>query len=261
VDKTPKNFMSGNWEDLAKWWDEKQGDDGDLWHRTLIDPTVLRILGDTSRKDVLDLGCGNGYFSRRLARLGAHVTGIDSSSQIIEICREQEMHNPLGIAYHVTDASNLSMLQDSSFDIILANMTLDDIESAEGAIRECSRVLRERGRLVGSISHPCFDMGKHSGWQIEKVGLVDSVWRKVDLNYRRVFEDTFEWRLSENEHVETRWYHRPLSWYIRALHEAGFVITALEEPEPNEEFLKNTNEPWIESIPVHCVLEACKLQA
>jgi len=253
--------MLRNWEDFAKWWDEKQGDEGDLWHRTLIDPTVLRVLGDTSGKDLLDLGCGNGYFSRKLARLGAHVTGTDSSKSIIEICRKYEMHNPLGITYHVADASYLSMLPSSSFDIVLANMALDDIENAEGAIEECSRVLRERGRLVGSISHPCFDMGKHSGWQIEKIGLDTGVWRKVDGNYRRVFEDTVEWRVSENERMETRWYHRPLSWYIRVLRNAGFVVTAMEEPEPNEEFLKNANQPWIEFIPVHCVLEACKLQA
>jgi len=249
-----------DWEDLARWWDEKQSEDGDLWHRTLIDPTVLRVLGDTSKKSVLDLGCGNGYFSRKLARSGAHVTGVDSSRSIIEICREHEKRDPLGIAYHVADASDLNTLHDSSFDIILANMTLDDIRDAEGAIKECARVLRERGILVGSISHPCFDMGKHSGWQLEKVGPDIKVWRRVDGNYRRVFEDAVEWQLSENERMETRWYHRPLSWYIRVLRSAGFVITALEEPEPNEEFLKNTNEPWIESIPVHCVLEAHKLR-
>jgi len=240
--------MGGNdplkdWDDLAGWRDEKQGEDGDLWHRTLIDPTVIRVLGDVSGKTALDLGCGNGYFSRRLARLGAHVTGIDSSRPIIDICNEREKRNPLCITYHSAEASNLSMLADSVFDIVLANMTLDDIENAEGAIKECSRVLHERGRLVGSISHPCFDMGEHSVWQIEKTGLDTIVWRKVDGSYRRVFEDAVEWRLSEDGSVETRSYHRPLSWYVRTLRSAGFVITALEEPEPNEEFLKNTNQP------------------
>ncbi len=252
--------MIRNWEDFAKWWDEKQGDEGDLWHRTLIDPTVLRVLGDISGKDTLDLGCGNGYFSRKLARLGAHVTSIDSSKSIIEIAREHEIRNPFGVTYYVADASNLSMLPDSNFDIILANMALDDIENTEGAIKECSRVLCERGRFVASISHPCFDMGNHSGWQIEKIGLDTRVWRKVDSSYRRVFEDTVEWRLSETERMQTRWYHRPLSWYVRTLHNAGFVITAMEEPEPNEEFIQNTNQPWIEFVPVHCVFEACKLQ-
>jgi 2-polyprenyl-3-methyl-5-hydroxy-6-metoxy-1,4-benzoquinol methylase len=48
------------WDKLAVWMDEKQGDDGDLWHRALIDPTMLRVIGPVTGLDVLDLGCGNG---------------------------------------------------------------------------------------------------------------------------------------------------------------------------------------------------------
>ena len=48
------------WEQLSDWYDEKQGNDGDLWHRTLIDPTVIRFLGNVRNKEILDLGCGNG---------------------------------------------------------------------------------------------------------------------------------------------------------------------------------------------------------
>jgi hypothetical protein len=34
------------WGKMAYWWDEKQGDEGDLWHRALIDPPLLRLAGD-----------------------------------------------------------------------------------------------------------------------------------------------------------------------------------------------------------------------
>jgi len=247
------------WEDLAEWWDNKQGDDGDLWHRTLIDPTVSRVLGDVSGKDVLDLGCGNGYFSRKLVRMGARVTGVDSSAPIVEKAREKESRTSLGVAYYVAEAAHLAMLADHSFDIVLSNMALDDVENAEGAIRECARVLRLEGRLVVSISHPCFDMGRHSGWLIERIGLDTTVWRKVDDHYRTIFEDTVEWRIDEIQRWKTKWYHRPLSWYFRVLRDSGFVVTALEEPEPTDEFLKESNQPWIQMIPLHCVLEAHKL--
>jgi 2-polyprenyl-3-methyl-5-hydroxy-6-metoxy-1,4-benzoquinol methylase len=56
-----------SWDEHADWYDQKQGDTGDLWHRSLIDPPLLRLIGDVSGKDVMDLGCGNGYLSRRLA--------------------------------------------------------------------------------------------------------------------------------------------------------------------------------------------------
>ncbi|MDA4113976.1 MAG: hypothetical protein OK474_08015 [Thaumarchaeota archaeon] len=48
------------WDDLSDWYDKKQGEDGDLWHRALIDPVLLRLVGDPRDRDILDLGSGNG---------------------------------------------------------------------------------------------------------------------------------------------------------------------------------------------------------
>ena len=58
------------WEQMAAWYDEKMGDEGDLWHRALIDPTLLQVLGPVAGQRLLDLACGNGYLARRFARLG-----------------------------------------------------------------------------------------------------------------------------------------------------------------------------------------------
>jgi ubiquinone/menaquinone biosynthesis C-methylase UbiE len=55
------------WEQMADWWDHHLGDNGDLWHRTLIDPPVFKLVGDVAGQRVLDLACGNGYISRRFA--------------------------------------------------------------------------------------------------------------------------------------------------------------------------------------------------
>jgi hypothetical protein len=55
------------WEQMADWWDHHLGDNGDLWHRTLIDPPVFKLVGDVAGQRALDLACGNGYISRRFA--------------------------------------------------------------------------------------------------------------------------------------------------------------------------------------------------
>jgi 2-polyprenyl-3-methyl-5-hydroxy-6-metoxy-1,4-benzoquinol methylase len=59
---------ASGWAALAPWYDAKQGDRGDLWHRALIDPTLLRAVGRVRGVRLLDLGCGNGYLSRHFAR-------------------------------------------------------------------------------------------------------------------------------------------------------------------------------------------------
>ncbi len=162
------------------------------------------------------------------------------------------------IKYLQLDADNLQTLGNASFDIVLANMTLMDMKNAEGAIRESSRVLRRNGRLVASISHPCFDNGEFSSWLMEKTGYLETVSRKI-RNYREPSDTLIDWRVSPDQLRQTRSYHRPLSWYAKILSSFGFLISALEEPEPNQEFIeKDPQGHWIRDIPLHLVIEAVK---
>lgn len=246
------------WEALASWYDEKQGDSGDLWHRTLIDPPLLTVIGDPRGKTVLDVACGNGYIARKLARDGARVVGIDASAPVIERARAREIREPLGIVYHVADAGNLSMLSDATFDLVVCNMALMDIEDAEAAIREVARVLVGGGRFVASLSHPCFDQGPSSTWLIERFFRTTNVWRKI-ARYRHPFADETPWGI-EDRTAATIGYHRPMSWYARVLRDAGFLIRSLEEPEPTKEFIEGSPQgPYVVEIPLHLVIEAVKV--
>src|SRR5450755_2328523 len=78
--KESKSMSTSGWHQMAEWWDEKIGDEGDLWHRTLIDPPLIRLVDKVEGLQLLDLACGNGYLSRRFARQGAIVTGVDTNA-------------------------------------------------------------------------------------------------------------------------------------------------------------------------------------
>jgi ubiquinone/menaquinone biosynthesis C-methylase UbiE len=253
-------MSSFGWDQMADWWDEHLGDEGDLWHRALIDPPLLRLVGDVHGLRVLDLACGNGYLSRRFARQGATVIGVDANAPIVERARLREAREPLGITYYVGDAAQLALPDHATFDIVVCNMALMDIEDAAGAIQEVARVLRPRGRFVASQAHPCFDKMATSGWAIERIYPDTTIWRKMS-RYREVAVAEVPWQRIPDRVVYTRAYHRPLSWYVCALRAAGLLIAALEEPEPTEEFLAGSEQgPWIAEIPLHCVLEAWKIE-
>lgn len=246
-----------DWRDLADVFDEQQGDEGDFWHRTVLDPPLFALVGDVTDLRVLDLACGNGHNSRRLARLGARAIGVDFSDAIIARNQERERREPLGIIYHTADAARLDMLDDASFDLVVCQMALMDIPDAAAAIGETARVLRPAGRFVALFLHPCFFVPEASGWMVERMGPETTVWRKMRC-YAEPFKGRVYWR-ANGEIVYTASYHRPLSWYVRALRSAGLVLTALEEPKPSAEFLAQREDgAWMSDVPLHCLIEARK---
>lgn len=251
--------LTEDWDAMADWWDGLQGDEGDLWHRALIDPVLFKVLGSVEDLTVLDLGCGNGYVARRLARVGARVTGVDASAAMVGRAQAHEDQDPLGIAYCVADAPRLEALGDASFDAVVSNMALMDVADAAAALQEVARVLRPQGRLVASLSHPCFNVSpSSSGWAVERMDRKTTVFRKVS-RYREIFEYEFPWIHHSGREWYTTVYHRPLSWWFRAIGGSGMVVTAFEEPEPTEEFkAEEYRGSLIEQIPVHWVFEARK---
>jgi ubiquinone/menaquinone biosynthesis C-methylase UbiE len=249
--------VDDGWSALADWYDTKQGESGDLWHRSLIDPGLLRQIGDVRGLRLLDLGCGNGYLARRLARLGATVVAVDVTAGAIDRARARGDADGR-VTYRLADAAHLSELASGSFDLAYSNMALMDMPETEEALREVGRLLRPDGRFVASISHPCFDNGLDSTWLVEKSPLGRVTIGRVMRSYREPFRAEVPWAMPDGTTRRTGSYHRPLSWYARALADAGLLIEALDEPAPLPEMLGEANGegPWIAQVPLHLVIAA-----
>ena len=121
-------------------------------------PAVFALCGEVDGLDVLDLGCGEGYCTRELARRGAgSVTGVERSGEMTDLARAHEAELKQGIVYRQGDASDLSDA-DNSYDLVVGvfvynYMTLDRMQAS---FREVRRVLRPGGHFVFSVPHPAF---------------------------------------------------------------------------------------------------------
>ena len=85
---------------------------------------------------VLDLGCGQGWFSRELALRGAVVVAIDLAENLLAYAREHERDRPLGIEYHLLSAASAHLRWPNRFNLVTGCMSLHDM-SAPSAVRCC----------------------------------------------------------------------------------------------------------------------------
>ncbi|MEX0682928.1 MAG: class I SAM-dependent methyltransferase [Dehalococcoidia bacterium] len=217
--------------------------DTDFNRKLVLDDPHLRLLGDVGGKRVLDAGCGEGRFARMLAERGAAVTAFDLSSRMVALARVEEAAQPLGIEYSEADMTDLSAFGDGEFDVVVAYLTILDVEDYERAIGEITRVLRPGGQFLFSVVHPCF-YPPGAAWEPRQAGKIpiwnkDKLYLKVD-SYFPARELRF--RMWPTAPAETVNYHRPLSDYASVCREAGLLIRDIEEPAPTEEVLEKRDD-------------------
>jgi SAM-dependent methyltransferase len=116
-------------------------------------PDHLALLGDVRGRDVLDLACGEGFYTRLIRAAGARrVVGVDLSTDMIALAREQEAADPQGIDYIVADGANLPRLA-PPFQIASAAY-LFNYASTPGVLTAMARgayeALEPGGRLVAT---------------------------------------------------------------------------------------------------------------
>ena len=123
-------------------------------------PSLVSLLDVQPGRRYLDIACGNGLTSRRLASLGGQVTAFDFSASLIEKARARSANLQSLISYHVLDATDeqaLLSLGQSMFDSALSNMALFDMADLEPLFRTLPRLLKPNRMFVFSLTHPAFN--------------------------------------------------------------------------------------------------------
>ncbi|MBD2682486.1 MULTISPECIES: class I SAM-dependent methyltransferase [Nostoc] len=113
--------------------------------------TYLNLIGDVAGKSILDLACGEGFFTRLLKLNGAaRLVGVDISSKMIELARLEEASDPKKIEYIIGDVTEVGSL--GSFDLVLSSYLLNYASSKEQLLKMCQAIaihLKPGGRFVG----------------------------------------------------------------------------------------------------------------
>jgi SAM-dependent methyltransferase len=230
-------------ENAAAWiaWARTPGHDS-YWrfHRDLFLELVPPPAGRT-----LDVGCGEGRLARDLAALGHDVVGIDASPTMIAAAQESATEMEL----HLADAAGLPFA-DVSFGLVVAFMSLQDVDDLPGALCEVARVLAPGGRLCLAIVHPLNSAGSFTNGTVDASFVIEGSY----LDEART-DETFERDGLAMRFVSR---HRPLQTYTELLAANGLLVERLREPALPEAGFNGEHGPRWRRIPLFLHLRAVK---
>lgn len=196
-----------------KWTAE--GYAANAWFVSDLGTPVIALLDPKPGERILDLGCGDGALTQKIAGAGAEVIGFDASSELAAAARERGIHVDLG------DAHDLPYSQ--QFDAVFSNAALHWMTKPEAVIEGVRRALKPKGRFVA-------EMGGHGNIAAIRVALA-AVFAKRGLDF-----------------VKLRWQFYPTAEeYGALLAKYGFAVSSIDLfPRPTP--LPTGMEGWLETF-------------
>jgi SAM-dependent methyltransferase len=202
--------------------------DDPSWGVWLIPEAEVRMLPDVAGKDVIELGCGTGYVSAWLHKLGARPVGIDPTwtqlARAHSFQREFDRRFPL-----IQAPAEAVPLADASFDIAISEYGASIWSDPYLWIPEAARLLRPGGELIflvnGFLLMLCMPEDEDAAAESKLV--------RDYFGMHRI-----EW--ADDNSVE---FHIGYGDWIRLLRDNGFEVEDLIELRPGED--ATTRYPWV----------------
>ena len=236
------------WQANADFWIKIITENLDPFRLKLTNKAVLEYFKEKKNLSVLDAGCGEGYLCRQLAKSGHKTQGIDFNPKLIEAALREENKKPLGVKYTVGDIKKLPY-KNSSFDAILSNHSINELDNPKKALFEFSRVLKRGGRLIMFFLHPCFDLnpndlkGIFPQYYFQKVKITRDCYLVSGIRSPSAYS----------------YLHLSLSEWLELIEKTGFSLEKIKEPHPGIPTMKS-DEWWNKNFqkPLFILIQAQK---
>ena len=174
------------------------------------------ILGEIPRdQSVIDIGCGTGWLTSRVAQFSREIVGIDPSQKSISIA-QLEHHAPK-IHFSALSVEQYSELG-QTFDVAISNMAASSSPDLGSFIAASRKVLKKQGVYVITIPHPCF-------WPMYWGYVSDP-----NFKYQKSFAVEANFKIqNESSCLVTTHFHHPIEHYTKVLSDSGFRIDSIKE--------------------------------
>jgi SAM-dependent methyltransferase len=208
--------LAEEWEARAHAWERWTRTPGHDHHFHRYNwPAFLELIPCAGRA-TLDLGCGEGRGGGALHNLGHVLTGVDTAPSLAQLASQTGAYESVLVA----DAAALP-LADDTFDLVVAFMSLQDMDNAAGALQEAARVLAPGGYVAAAFVHPV------ASARLSREAAQQRSYFDVQRTVDEIEHDGIAFTFHQM--------HRPLHAWLALFLDAGFVIDGLREPRPSEQ--------------------------
>ena len=220
--KTLSKAEKTSWGKEASWYAEHL-EQSDTYHAKVILPNLERIVAPAKGLSILEIGCGEGFFARAFGEAGATVIASDIGKELIAVAKEKGG----GPTYHVSPGEDLTWVKPHSQDVVIAVLTLQNMEKIEPVMKQVAWTLKKGGRFIFVLNHPAFRIPKATAWGFDEE--TSTQYRRIDayLSARREKMDMHPGKKGAGSYTYS--FHRSLQDYMKGLRAAGLAVTRLEE--------------------------------
>lgn len=191
--------IAHEWDSIAEMRSKQIRTGQDVSYEHVLTPTILEMIRGCDLSSVVDVGCGCGFLTAKLAGTAKTITGIDISANSIRLAKAHchEYANIEFVEGAIEELANDGA--QSLFSLAVANMSLMATLRLDPALNSISRLVRPGGHLAFTITHPCF---WPQYWKYSKE------WFRYDQEV--VIEAPFHISLDQMDVFTTTHVHRPI---------------------------------------------------
>lgn len=191
-----------SWEKNAEEW-IKAIQEETISSRKFTNKAILKIIKDSSSKNALDLGCGEGWLSRALLQMNINATGIDANKDLIAEAERRDPSNYLQISFE--EIIEGKIVPNAPFDVAIFNFCIYFKSELKTLLKQTLKFVAPKGFIVIQTVHPFFliqnQLPYKSQWLTDSWKGLSNKFKDGHSWYARTFENWFD-LLSSLENTE-----------------------------------------------------------
>lgn len=206
---------------------------------------LIAAVGPLEGRRVLDLGCGAGSASVAIARRGARVIAVESSTARLTQARQAADVAGVKVEFHHSDLADLAFLRADSIELVVAVYSLAGVQDLGRVFRQLHRIMRPDGALVLSLPHPMAMMLEADPDDQQTPYLTRTAWS----------DQAITWRSGGDEGVT---HVHQVGELFTTLLRANFRVDAIVEPPAEVDRTGLHSSPLREWVPSTLIVRARK---